>query len=158
MENFVVPVGIKAQAGKEITFTAEATNLPNGLNVYLEDRESGTFTKLTSSTTYKVTLTTALNGIGRFYLHTAAKALSTDDVALSSISIYATNKNTLRIAGLDTTEGDVTIYNILGRKVVDQKVNSKGVIDVKLPNLSTGIYIVNVSTEKGNISKKIVLE
>ena len=34
----VIPVGIKAAAGKEITFSAEAMNIPDGINVYLEDK------------------------------------------------------------------------------------------------------------------------
>ena len=45
-ENMVIPIGIIAAAGKEITFTAEALNLPNDLKVYLEDRLTNTVTRL----------------------------------------------------------------------------------------------------------------
>ena len=45
-ENMVIPIGLKAGSGKTITFTAEALNIPNGLNVYLEDRQTGDITKL----------------------------------------------------------------------------------------------------------------
>ncbi|MBG7611625.1 hypothetical protein IU405_05115, partial [Polaribacter sp. BAL334] len=72
-ENMVVPVGIKAAAGKEITFSAEAMNIPDGFNVYLEDRAANTVTLLSeANATYKVTLGESLDGIGRFYLHTKA--------------------------------------------------------------------------------------
>ena len=45
-ENMVISIGINADAGKEITFSTEVLNLPTGLKVYLEDRETNTFTRL----------------------------------------------------------------------------------------------------------------
>ena len=45
-ESMVVPVGITADADKEITFSATAINLPAGIKVYLEDRELNVFTEL----------------------------------------------------------------------------------------------------------------
>ena len=158
-ETMVIPIGLKAAANKEITFIAEALNIPNGLHVYLEDRQTGDVTKLDeTNSNYKVTLNTALNGSGRFYLHTRSSALSTDDIALEGVSVYAVNKNTLRISGVNSTEASVKIYTILGKKVVDTSFSSKGVYEAKLPNLTTGVYIVQLATEKGNLSKKIVLE
>ena len=66
----VIPVGISADAGKEITFTADALNLPSGLKVFLEDRENNVFTRLDEAgSIYKFTLIEASNDIGRFYLH-----------------------------------------------------------------------------------------
>jgi hypothetical protein len=158
-ENMVIPIGVIADTGKEITFTAEALNLPSGIKVFLEDRENNTVTRLDeANSNYKVTLNTALNGTGRFFLHTRSAALSTDDVALTGVGIYTVNKNTLRVNGINSDKASIKIYNILGKKVVDNSFSSKGVTDFSLPNLSTGIYIVQLATENGNISKKIVLE
>jgi len=86
METMIVPLGIKAAAGKEITFTAEALNLPNDLKVFLEDRLTNTITRLDeANSSYKVTLNDALNGTGVFFLHTKASGvLNTDDVSLQT--------------------------------------------------------------------------
>ena len=157
LETTVIPIGLIANAG-EITFTAESLNLPEGLKVFLEDRENSSFTELTTATNYKVTLDSAVKGSGRFFLHTKSSALSTDDISLTGVGIYAVNKNTLRISGINSSDASVKVYNILGRKVVDENFSSKSVYDVSLPNLNTGVYIVQLSTEKGKISKKIVLE
>jgi hypothetical protein len=159
-ENMVVPAGIKAAAGKEITFSAEAINLPDGIKVYLEDRTANSVTLLSeANATYKVTLGESLDGIGRFYLHTKASGvLSTSEVALDNISIYSPAKSTLRIAGLTQGKASVKIYSVLGKQVFANTYNTTGVIDMNLPTLATGLYVVQLATEKGTLNKKITLE
>ena len=159
-ENMIVPVGIKAAAGKEITFSAEAMNIPDGINVYLEDRTANTVTLLSeANATYKVTLGESLDGIGRFYLHTKASGvLSTSEVALDNISIYSPAKSTLRITGLSQGKASVKIYSVLGKQVFANTYNTTGVIDMNLPTLATGLYVVQLATEKGTLNKKITLE
>jgi len=159
MESTIVPVGITADAGEEITFTAEAMNLPAGLKVFLEDRQTNTFTRLDEANTeYSITLDKALNDIGRFYLHTSASALSTPEVHLEHISVYTTNSNNLRIVGIAQGNASVKLYNIVGKEVLSHNFTSNGVSDITLPKLTRGIYIVRVITEEGKLNKKIVLE
>ena len=68
-DNMVVPVGINAEAGKEITFSMATSNFSSELKIYLEDRLTNTFTRLDeNNSTYKVTLKEAINGVGRFYM------------------------------------------------------------------------------------------
>jgi hypothetical protein len=160
METMIVPLGIKAAAGKEITFTAEAMNLPTEVKVYLEDRATNTITRLDeANTSYKVTLNDALDGTGRFYLHTkASSVLSTNDVALQNISVYALSNNTLRVVGLPSGSSNLKVFNILGKQVLQSTFTSTGVKEVSLPKLSAGVYLVQLETEAGKLNKKIVLE
>lgn len=159
-ENMVVPIGVIATSGKEITFTAEAMNLPEGIKVFLEDKVTNTMTRLDeANATYKVTLTEALNGIGRFYLHTKSSGvLGTDTIALNNVSIYSIDASTLRVAGLSEGKANVKIYSILGKQVFETSFNATGVKDMQLPKLASGIYVVQLATEKGTLNKKITLE
>jgi hypothetical protein len=159
-ETMVIPVGIKAAAGKEITFTAEAMNLREGLKVFLEDKVTNSMTRLDeANATYKVTLNEALNGIGRFYVHTKASGvLSTTDVTLQNVSVYTTDKTILRVVGLSQGKASVKLYNMLGKQVFTTSFNSVGVKDMNLPTLATGIYVVQLETESGKLNKKITLE
>jgi hypothetical protein len=159
-ENMIIPVGISADAGKEITFTAEALNLPSGLKVFLEDRQTNTFTRLDeNNSNYKITLNADSNGIGRFYLHTStSNVLSTDNFNSENLSIYKLDNSTIRITGLERGKTEVSLYNILGEKIMNQSFNSNGIEDIPLPKVSTGIYIIKLQTETGIISKKIILE
>lgn len=158
-EKNIIAIGIIAEAGKELTFSAEALNLPEGLKVYLEDRTLNTLARLDENNTdYKVTLTKTLNGTGRFYLHTKSSALSSDEISLGGVSVYLINKDKLRVIGINSTNASIKLFNILGKQVLNTSFSSTGATDVSLPNLTFGVYIVQLSTEKGSTSKKIVLE
>jgi hypothetical protein len=159
-ENMVIPVGVKAAAGKEITFSVEALNIPSGINVYLEDKTTNTVTLLSeANATYKVTLAGALDGIGRFYLHTkASSVLSTETIALGNVSIYTTDASTLRVAGLSQGKASVKVFSLLGKQVFETSFNATGVKDMQLPKLASGIYVVQLATENGTLNKKITLE
>jgi hypothetical protein len=157
IENLIVPVGVTAEAGKEITFSAAASNLPSGLKVFLEDRLLNTFTRIDDAT-YKVTLSEATNGVGRFYMRTTSSSLSVDTLNAQSIGIFATSNSTVRIVGLSNGESNIKIFNILGKQVLNQDFQSKSLTDIALPKLAKGMYIVQLQTEKGNVNKKIILE
>ena len=158
-EAMVVPVGLKAAAGKEITFSAEAMNLPDGIKVFLEDRNTNTFTILDeANATYKITLTEALDGIGRFYIHTIQSALSIDNLSLNGVSIYKTNASTLRVTGLQQGKASLSLFNVLGKQVISTSFEANGNKDIYLPKLAAGVYFAKVQTATGKLSKKIILE
>ena len=158
IESMVIPVGIKATSGKEITISTEAFNLPQGVNVYLEDRANGTFTELSATANFITTLDSDLNGVGRFYLHASSSALSADSFELEGITIFTVDKSTLRLKGLSPGIAKMKLYNILGKQMMNASFKTTGVSDVKLPILSTGLYIVQIETEKGKLNKKIILK
>jgi hypothetical protein len=160
METLVVPVGVKVAAGKELTFTAEAMNFPDGIKLFLEDRATNTFTRLDEANSeYKVTLAEALDGTGRFFLHTKASGvLGVEDVNLTNVSIFKTSNETLRVVGLTQGTASLKLFNILGKQVLDTNFQSKGANDIALPRLATGVYIVQLQTENGRTNKKIILE
>ncbi|QVY66145.1 T9SS type A sorting domain-containing protein [Polaribacter sp. Q13] len=159
-ESMVVPVGVNAEAGKEITFTAEALNLPDGINVILEDREANTFTILDEEdASYKVTLTEAIDGVGRFYLHTTEQqALSTANFNVDNISVYKSNASTLKIVGLQQGNATISLYNILGKQVLRNSFTTNGVQNINLPKLAKGVYVVKIESAAGKLNKKIILE
>ena len=159
LASMVIPVGVKADANKEITFSAEAMNLPTGIKVFLEDRVHNTFTRLDeANATYKVTLTAALDGVGRFYVHTTQSALSIDNVTLTGVSIFKANAATLRVTGLTQGKASISLFNVLGKQVMSTSFEATASKDISLPKLARGIYFVKVQTATGELSKKIILE
>ena len=159
IENTIVPIGVKANVGKELTFRVESSNLPLGVKVFLEDRLNNTFNELSNTETYKIVLSETLNGIGRFYLHTSSSALSTEDVINNSkdYSIYTTKENNLRIVGVN---GNATIklFNLLGKSLLSKKFSSNGVSVITLPSVAKGVYLVQLNTAFGYVNKKIILK
>lgn len=157
-ESMVIPVGINATSGTNITISAAGFNLPAGIDIYLEDKVDNTFTVLDSSSDFTTTLSSDLNGIGRFFLHTSSQVLSTDDVNLDNISIYTSSENNLRIVGIQDGTTQLKIYNILGRQVLSTSFQGSGLNDIPLPNVRTGVYIVQLETQTGKLNKKVIIE
>ena len=159
LASMVIPVGLKAKANKEITFSAEAMNLPTGIKVFLEDRVHNTFTRLDeANATYKVTLGEALDGVGLFYIHTTQSALSDDNVTLTGVSVFKANAATLRVTGLQQGKASLSLYNVLGKQLMSNSFEATASKDISLPKLARGIYFVKVQTATGALSKKIILE
>ena len=159
-ESMVIPLGVNAISGTALVFTAESINIPNGLDVILEDREEQTFTILSDTNTqYSITLKDNSNGIGRFYLHTNTQAtLGLEIQDLTNVSVYKTSASNLRITGLDIGIASMQLYNTLGQSVFSASFEGASVNDVALPNLKAGIYIVDIKTGSGKLNKKIILQ
>ncbi|MCI2229819.1 T9SS type A sorting domain-containing protein [Polaribacter sp. MSW13] len=157
-ENMVVPVGVKAANGQTLRFTAAAMNLPSDIKVFLEDRDNNTFTRLDEANSeYAVTLTESLNGIGRFYIHTTPSVLSVNETNLENISIYKSDVSTLKIVGLQG-KTTMSLFNVLGKQVLKTSFSSNGVKEITLPKVASGVYIIQLETEKGKLNQKIILE
>ena len=158
-ENMVIPVGINAISGTEISIEASTVEFPEGMNIYLEDKEDDSFTLLDGDANFTTTLANDLNGIGRFYLHTTTGSLSADDLSMNNnISIYNSSRENLRIVGVQNGTAKVQLYNILGKEVFSNTFEGAGVNDIQLPSLSEGLYIVNLSTANGKTNKKIIIQ
>ena len=158
-ENMIVPLGVNAASGSAITIDASTNNFPEGLNIYLEDKQDNSFTLLNADANFSTTLDNSLSGIGRFYLHTSSGVLSADDFgAINNISIYKSSNQNLRIVGVQNGKATVQIYNILGKEVLKTSFEGNGVNDIKLNNLHLGLYILKLATEKDTINKKIIIQ
>ncbi|MGY0426518.1 MAG: hypothetical protein ACWIPI_06775, partial [Polaribacter sp.] len=99
-----VPLSVGAPAGRQLTFSAKLTRIPEGVDVYLEDVVEKTYTKLTDDASYKVTLATKIKGPGRFYLYTPfSSSSSSTQVSIgttsledsAALNIYSTTKGML---------------------------------------------------------------
>jgi hypothetical protein len=159
IESLVVPIGIKAEASKELIFSAKANNLPDNVNIYLEDRQENKFTLLNDVTSYKITINNALSDVGRFYIHTTpSSTLSAEDLDLESVTIYLSDQQTLKMVGLPQGKSTVRLYNILGKQIINSSFTSTGEKELSLSKMTKGVYIIHLETIKGKLNKKIVLK
>lgn len=158
-ETMAIPVGIKAGTETEFIFTVAATNIPEGLHVFLEDRQENKFIKLDEeNATYSVNLSTASEEVGRFYLHTKSAALSTNNDVLTNLRIFNPDNSKLKIIGLQQEKASVVLYTILGKQLLNTSFEAKGSHEISLPILPKGVYIVQLKTQFGCLNKKIILK
>tara|TARA_R110002073_G_scaffold293194_2_gene458784 strand:- start:60684 stop:62954 length:2271 start_codon:yes stop_codon:yes gene_type:complete len=159
-ENLVIPIGINASLGTEIIITADVIDFPTGINVLLEDRENNSFTRLNQANAkYTTTLSSELDGIGRFFLHTSSNVLDTNEFTyLDHLSIYSTNQNNLRITGALEGNVQLELYSVLGKEVLRTSFIANEVNDVTIPNLKAGIYVIQIKNQKGILNRKVIIE
>ncbi len=67
LSDIMIPVGINVPQGQQVTVSIAISNLPNTINIYLEDMVSGMITLLNASE-YTFTADSSLNDTGRFFL------------------------------------------------------------------------------------------
>jgi len=157
LETMIIPVGITAAAGEEISISANAINLPEGVNIYLEDKNDDSFTLLDSTSIFTTTPDEDLNGIGRFYIHTTATALSDNQVSLTNVSMYVVDSN-LTITGVHTANASIRVYDLVGKEVVNTSFEGTGINKIELPILTTGVYVVQLETQTEAVNKKIIIK
>jgi surface protein len=154
----IIPLGVIAKAGEEITFSVESLNVPEDIKVYLEDKVNGEFVNL-SETAYKTTFTNDSSTVGQFYISTTSKSLSTETINEnnSTIRIYKSSNQEITITGLHTN-ATISVFSLLGKKVIDTTINANEVSTISLPRLSAGVYIVRLHSQYGEVTKKITLD
>ncbi|CAM1359030.1 T9SS type A sorting domain-containing protein [Tenacibaculum xiamenense] len=157
-EEIVVPIGLVVENGTEVVFSMNSTQVPSETAIYLEDKVKNTLTDLTNST-YTVTIEETGSEEGRFYLHTSSEVLSTDDAYLidENISILNSGKKEITVKG-NTSHAEIKIFSLIGKEVLSTEAEGNTTTNVQLNHLSTGVYIVNVTSDTFNISRKIILE
>lgn len=155
----VIPIGIDAVAGSQLSFNAIANDLPSVTQVILEDRLLNTSNEINNTDkSYTITLSADYNGIGRFYVHTIfTSTLDVNDYNLvNSIKLYPNpSSNRINLNGDISKLQNINIYSIIGNRVLSINKNFKS---INIESLSSGIYIVNLMTKDGVKSLKFIKE
>ena len=107
-----IPIGINAQS---LTISISYRTTPADLKVYLEDTELNTLTNLVEED-YVLIPQMDIQGVGRYFIHTSAETMSSEEVSTSLLNVYnEVNTNFITIEGLATQSSNTTVslYNIL---------------------------------------------
>lgn len=88
-------------------------------------------------------------------------SLSVDEASVDSLfSVYPNPSNgeiTINVAGT-LGDGQVRIYDINGREVYKQAASLQGNVSVNAAGLSTGVYIMNITSESNTFTTKLIIE
>lgn len=160
LNNVVVPLGIKANQGVQISIGLDAASTVPAANfVYLEDNLTNTWTLLNTGD-YTFTPSADISGTGRFYVHFSSTTLSTDDDSFSGLQIYADQPNkTVVVKGQLSNNTNISIFDMRGRKLLQQDLDhstTTNFVDVNI--LSTGVYIVQLSNRSQNKTQKVIIK
>lgn len=157
--DYVIPVEVSVSAGQEATISVSDLNLPNGTKFYLDDTELNVQTLITSND-YTFTPSSALSGIGRFYLRTTSNTFSSPHTALNSIEIFSLRSvKKLVVQGQLRNNSILKIYDVRGRLIETHQLDaSQTKHEIDVSTISSGVYVVNLNNKYQSKTTKLVIK
>ena len=157
-----IPLVVNSQMGDEITLSITHNTAPADLNIYLEDVLEGTMTDLKAGDFVLTPSTDLEGGVGRFFIHMSADTMSNEDVSTSMLNAYKeVNANYITIEGLATQSNNinVSLYNILGTKVLDSSLsNNMNTQTVSTVGIASGVYVIELESGNDRLTKKLIIQ
>lgn len=136
--------------------TEAGTVLISDTNTGSGDFNTGNFYQLNNQLFFIGTVT-GNNTISGLYKLGESGTASTKEQLRNNVSLRFYN-NQLHVTNLVSPNSTLSIYNILGKRVLQETFSSNGNSQVDL-KLKQGVYIVNIKTHLGaNINKKIIVQ
>ena len=159
----IYPLGVKIDALGTVTFKLDATENFNSteFEAFIYDNQTNFYHNI-SDGDFSIQLPQGVIN-DRFSLRFNDNSLSTVNFNLNNGIIVAYNSanDILNIRNnlTDATVENVTLLNLLGQSIANWDVANDDQQNIQLPiqSLSAGTYIVKIKTDKGDSSKKIIL-
>jgi hypothetical protein len=155
-KDMVIPVGLESSDEGSVTLSAEMNNLPSGCQVMLEDRQAGTFTQLTPSSSFTLQVVANSNIEGRFFLHTLYGTNGIANIA-NDWKVYTT-KGQIIISGTVTGQATATLYNVLGSKIREDNLREGSLNTIPSSCIRNGIYLLKINDQGGIFTRKIAID
>ncbi|WP_299125874.1 RICIN domain-containing protein [uncultured Winogradskyella sp.] len=157
--NTIIPLGVNANQGEQLTFSISESTLPNNVEVYLEDNVANTVTLLNSGD-YSLTPNVDLSGAGRFYLRISSSSLSVNNNAFDNIRIYTTDDTkSLYIKGSLVEDSAMYLYDVKGRLVLNKELNYRNELNtIDISMIGTGVYFVKLFNDSQSKTTKLLIK
>jgi len=158
----IVPLGFACKVSGEYTISAQELLFDLEQDVYLIDKKEklsdGNFKRIDLRQTPAYTFRFG-GGIenNRFELHFGNTTTSIESrIENAFATIYsAQNQLFVRIDDSNFKHGMLSVYNLLGERLMQQQILDAGLHTIEM-NLQSGIYIVKLESENLIVSKKII--
>ena len=147
-----IDMGFTMSEGGEVVFSL--ADVADFTEIVLEDKIEGTFTNLINSS-YTFQYSTNDEEFGRFTLHLNKQALGNNEEQ-QTLKIYSSNSVVYIKSAIELEDVSVTIYDINGQSVYSKKYSFLKEKQIKT-NLSSGVYILKITSIEGVTTQKISL-
>lgn len=154
------PLGVKTDAEGIVTFRIdELENFNKNQNVFIYDKESMAYHDIKKEP-FEIMLPKGIFN-SRFYLCFNNKKQKNNDDKNGIRTSFSESNRKLKIENTttDSTVSKVSLFNILGQYITKWDITDQNQTNIQIPilNISSGIYIVKLSTSNGDISTKIII-
>ncbi|WP_055448516.1 LamG-like jellyroll fold domain-containing protein [Lacinutrix mariniflava] len=160
----VLPLGIKTIVSGINTFKIDALeNVPADLEIYIYDAVTDLYHDIRTNPNFAIDLP-AGEYLDRFELRFSNNiSLSTEDfeAAETGIQFYFANNNETIVINNPMLKNitKVEVYNMLGQSIIMYNdFESENYTKLNTNNISVGSYILEIKTDEGKLSKKVLIE
>ncbi|MEI7661282.1 MAG: T9SS type A sorting domain-containing protein [Bacteroidota bacterium] len=151
----VIPIGFKFGVNDNYTITAsKLETFPGGTQIYLVDRVLHVEQDLFANPVY--TFAASIGNPGHRFDIQFSPLTGIPEGSVSNINIYSANKTVYINVPMDL-HGQIIVYDLLGKEVANQSIESKTLNKVSL-NSQPGYYLVKVFGDKATVSGKVFIQ
>ena len=159
-EDVTISVGVNAPAGEQVIFSITDYNMPEGIDVFIDDTLTNISTLLNFND-YTITPDEDLNGPGRFFIRfkNADFNLSLQETEFYQIKVYYNSiQETIDVSGSFNYDTTLGLYNLQGQLVKSLKISpqSNG-LTIQTDHLESGVYLVQLSNGFQKKTSKLIL-
>ncbi len=148
----IIPLGVRTNTQGEYTISVTEINLEDNTNVYLQDNENNSLTKLIENTSYTFNASDKTSN-NRFNIVFSDEQTVLDE---NVVQIYSYNNYLKILIGSENVDAELELYNILGQKVYNCNINSN-ITEIPL-NIASGNYIAKLIYENKFIVNKVFIK
>lgn len=162
-EDTILPLGLKTSINGINTIKIDQLeNVPNDLDIYILDTVTNTYHDIRAND-FVINLPFG-EYMNRFELRfNNSNFLSTDNFEAEADNIqfyFANNNETIVVNNPKLVDiKSIELFNILGQSIIkfnDLEIQNRS--EFKTNNISTGHYVLEIKTDNGKLSKKILVE
>ncbi|WP_422105422.1 T9SS type A sorting domain-containing protein [Winogradskyella sp.] len=155
----MIPLGVNANQGEQLTIGIESSNLPTDIDVYLMDTQTNQSTHLNTED-FVITPVEDLSGTGRFYIGLNQQTLGNNEIDFNSLQIYTLKDvNQLVIRGTINHGTKAKLYDINGRVVLSKEIEAeRNYNTLDTASLQAGMYIIELSHSAGTYTQKVIID
>ena len=160
-QDMKVNLGMSSYVTESIEYSISLTQVEGsnleGRSIYLVDNLLGVITDL-SEEDYRFRGAQG-DQPGRFTLQFEYEVLSTAEVLADQIGLYPNpTDGILNIVSPGVDLKGVVLFDLLGREVIRQQLDGGTSVTIDLGSLDTSIYLVQIETDQGQVTKRLIKE
>lgn len=154
-----VAIGFSTQVEEDVVYTVSLKNLQGELltnaTVYLLDNANGNLTNLSESN-YNFN-SEAGKFPSRFTIMFRDPSLGVNSNSITNVGLYPNPaKDMVTVVSANGLISNVTIVDISGRIINNITINSQQSYQINIASLDSAVYFVNVTTENGMVTKRLI--
>ncbi|WP_055436610.1 T9SS type A sorting domain-containing protein [Lacinutrix algicola] len=163
-ENTTLPLGLNTESNGLCTIQIDGLdNIPDTLDIVLLDKENNTYHNIKNNSGYSFNIVSGTY-LDRFeLLFSEDNSLSTNNFETLEKDIqfyFANNSKTVVINNPKLKEiKKVEMFNMLGQSVIAyNNIKNQDKIKLNTNNITSGTYIIEIKTNDGKLSKKVLIK